>query len=153
MAVLVRYDTGATMTYHLTAYAPWEGYRLMVNGSKGRLELEVVENDHVSPAASAELPGAAVPGAEASERGGVTLTIRPFWAPPYPVELLPQNREGHGGGDARMTSVLLGGQTDPLNRSATARDGALALLTGLAANESMRTGAPVRVADLLDLKP
>ncbi len=27
MAVLVRYDTGATMTYHLTAYAPWEGYR------------------------------------------------------------------------------------------------------------------------------
>lgn len=54
MAVLVRYSTGATMSYHLTAYSPWEGYRLMVNGSKGRLELEVVENDHVSgPAAEA----------------------------------------------------------------------------------------------------
>ncbi|GAA3354759.1 hypothetical protein GCM10017744_014550 [Streptomyces antimycoticus] len=26
MALLVRYDTGATMTYHLTAYSPWEGY-------------------------------------------------------------------------------------------------------------------------------
>jgi predicted dehydrogenase len=151
MAVLVRYDSGATMTYHLTAYAPWEGYRLMVNGSKGRLELEVVENDHVSPAASAELPGAAVPGAEAPERGGVTLTIRPFWAPPYPVELQPHNREGHGGGDARMTSVLLGGQTDPLNRSATARDGALALLTGLAANQSLQSAERVTVADLLDL--
>ena len=50
MAVLVRYATGATMTYHLTAYAPWEGYRVMVNGSRGRLELEVVESDHVSPA-------------------------------------------------------------------------------------------------------
>jgi hypothetical protein len=49
MALLVRYANGATMTYHLTAYAPWEGYRLMVNGSRGRLELEVVENDHVSP--------------------------------------------------------------------------------------------------------
>ena len=44
-----RYATGATMTYHLTAYAPWEGYRVMVNGSRGRLELEVVESDHVAP--------------------------------------------------------------------------------------------------------
>ena len=35
MAVLVRYATGATMTYHLHAYAPWEGYRVMVNGSAG----------------------------------------------------------------------------------------------------------------------
>jgi hypothetical protein len=36
-------------------------------------------------------------------------------------------------------------------RSATARDGALALLTGIAANRSLETGAPVLVADLLDL--
>jgi hypothetical protein len=38
-----------------------------------------------------------------------------------------------------------------MHRSATARDGTLALLTGLAANHSIETGAPVRVADLLDL--
>jgi hypothetical protein len=38
-----------------------------------------------------------------------------------------------------------------MDRSATARDGARALLTGLAANRSMRTGTPVRVADLLAL--
>ena len=49
-----------------------------------------------------------------------------------------------------MTRVLLGGEPDPLGRAATARDGALALLTGLAANRSLDTGAPVRVADLLD---
>ena len=48
MAVLARYSTGATMTYHLTAYAPWEGYLVMVNGSRGRLELEVVESDFSS---------------------------------------------------------------------------------------------------------
>ncbi|WP_030435188.1 Gfo/Idh/MocA family protein [Actinoplanes subtropicus] len=154
LSVLVRYDTGATMTYHLTAYAPWEGYRLMVNGSKGRLELEVVESDHVSPAAAGELKGAAVHGIEAApEQGGVTLTIRPYWAPPYAVELQPHSRAGHGGADHRMTAVLLGGQTDPMRRSATARDGALALLTGLAANRSLETAGPVRVADLLDLTP
>jgi hypothetical protein len=136
--VLVRYDTGASMTYHLTAYAPWEGYRLMVNGSKGRLELEVVESDHVSPAAAGTVKQGASP-----EAGSVTLTVRKFWSPPYAVELPPVDRAGHGGADRRMTAVLLGGRTDPMNRSATGHDGALALLTGLAANESLRTGAPV----------
>jgi predicted dehydrogenase len=152
MAVLVRYDTGATMTYHLTAYAPWEGYRLMVNGSRGRLELEVVESDHVSPAGAAELKGAAVHGVtESPEKGHVSLTVRPFWEPPREVELPPYEKEGHGGADSRMTAVLLGGEIDPMDRSATARDGALALMTGLAANRSLQTGAPVRVAGLLDL--
>ena len=152
MAVLVHYDNGATMTYHLTAYAPWEGYRLMVNGSKGRLELEVVESDHVRLDHASDLKGAAIHGVSASvENSGATLTVRPYWAPPRVVELPARERGGHGGADARMTAVLLGGQTDPMERSATARDGALALLTGLAANRSMQTGAPVRVADLLDL--
>jgi len=154
MAVLVRYDTGATMTYHLTAYAPWEGYRLMVNGSRGRLELEVVESDHVSPAGAGEVKGAAIHGVtEAEEQGRSTLTVRPFWAPPRAVPLpAAYSRSGHGGADTRMTDVLFGAAKDPLERSATARDGALALLTGLAANRSIETGAPVRVADLLDLR-
>ncbi len=147
LSVLVRYDTQATMTYHLTAYAPWEGYRLMVNGSKGRLELEVVESDHVSPAAATDVKQ----GGASVEAGSITLTIRPFWAPPYAVELQPHDRGGHGGADRRMAAVLLGGTEDPLHRSATARDGALALLTGLAANRSLETARPVRVADLLDL--
>jgi predicted dehydrogenase len=146
LAVLVRYDTGATMTYHLTAYAPWEGYRLMVNGSKGRLELEVVESDHVSPAAAGRL------GSVEPEQSGVTLTLRPYWEPPQAIELQPHERAGHGGADSRMTAVLFGGKADPLNRSATARDGALALLTGLAANRSLQSAGPVRVADLLELR-
>jgi hypothetical protein len=51
-----------------------------------------------------------------------------------------------------MAAVLFGGRADPLQRSATARDGALALLTGLAANRSLQSAGPVRVADLIDLK-
>ena len=151
MAVLVRYDTGATMTYHLTAYAPWEGYRVMVNGSRGRLELEVVESDHVSPTAAGDLKGEAVHGmTENPERGHRRLTLHPYWQAPREITLPPYEKGGHGGADARMTAVLLGAATDPLARSATARDGALALLTGLAANRSLRTGAPVRVSDLID---
>jgi predicted dehydrogenase len=156
MAVLVRYDSGATMTYHLTAYAPWEGYRVMVNGSRGRLELEVVESDHVDLAAAGQVKGdhAALHGTEAAvERGWVSLTVRPFWAPPRTVEVPGYRRAGHGGADARMVSDIFGTDRapDPLGRGATARDGALSLSTGLAANESFVTGAPVRVADLLDV--
>ncbi|WP_212825864.1 Gfo/Idh/MocA family protein [Polymorphospora rubra] len=152
MSVLTRYSTGATLTYHLTAYAPWEGYRVMFNGSRGRLELEVVESDHVSPRSAGALKGAALHGTEAAaESGSVSLTVRPFWTKPREVPVPGYRREGHGGADARMTAVLFGGAADPMTRGATARDGALALLTGLAANRSFETGQPVRVADLLSV--
>jgi len=135
MAVLVRYAGGATMTYHLTAYSPWEGYRVMFNGSRGRLELEVVENDRVGP------------GSEASAR----LTVRPFWAPPRDISLGPAVREGHGGADDRMLAQLLdpGAPPDELGRHATEQDGARALLIGLAANESIATGQPVDITRVL----
>src|SRR5581483_9836199 len=113
MAVLARYDTGATMSYHLTAYAPWEGYRVMFNGSRGRLELEVVESDHVAPAAAGGLQGAAA----AAEDGGVRLRVCPYWRPPHEVEVPGYVREGHGGADRRMVAALFGpaaGEPDPL---------------------------------------
>lgn len=180
LAVLVRYDTGATMSYHLTAYAPWEGYRFMVNGSRGRLELEVVESDHVSPRAAGTVKGAErepaaardevarsgdrSPGAQlhgdlaAAEAGGYTLEVRPYWRPPYRVEVSGYTRHGHGGADARMTAVLFGDgagtrDPDPLGRAATERDGAASLLVGLAGNASLAEGRPVRAAGLLDLDP
>src|SRR5690349_15863394 len=155
LAVLVRYSTGATMSYHLTAYAPWEGYRVMFNGSRGRLELEVVESDHVAPAAAGGLKGASLHGAAAAAEGGwVRLRVCPYWRPPYEVEVPGYVREGHGGADGRMVAALFGpaaGEPDPLGRGATERDGALSLLTGLAANESLATGQPVDVDAVLNL--
>jgi predicted dehydrogenase len=144
MSVLVRYESGASLTYHLTAYSPWEGYRLMVNGSKGRLELEVVENDHVSPA-----DGPAVHGTSANpESGWAKLTVHPFWRPPVDVPL-EHSRTGHGGADQRMLHDIFEPADDPLRRRADHRDGAQSLLTGFAANQSFLTGQPVRVSDIL----
>ncbi|BCJ72474.1 dehydrogenase [Catellatospora sp. IY07-71] len=154
MAVLVRYASGATMSYHLTAYAPWEGYRIAFNGSRGRLELEIVESDHVAPGVAGAVKGhsAALHGVEAAaEQGGVSLRLRRYWEPPVDVPVASYDRQGHGGADARMTGVLFNGDTDPLHRSATALDGARSLLTGLAANASIASGRSVDVAALLDL--
>ncbi|GAA2336832.1 Gfo/Idh/MocA family oxidoreductase [Dactylosporangium salmoneum] len=146
LAVLVSYRGGASMTYHLTAYAPWEGYRVMFNGSRGRLELEVVESDHVAPDSAAAVKGFGTP----TERGKVSLRVHPYWAPPREIEVSDHRRKGHGGADARMLAALLDPDApeDPLGRGAGAADGARALLVGLAANESIATGRPIRTDDL-----
>jgi predicted dehydrogenase len=143
LAVLVRYARGATLTYHLTAYAPWEGYRIAFNGSRGRLELDVTETNHVSPESAGSLKGHAEPGS-------VSLRLRPLFGPPVEVPVEGARREGHGGADVRMLAALLdpAAPADPLGRSADALDGARALLVGLAANESIATGRPVRTAEL-----
>ena len=39
MNVIVKYDTGATLSYTLNAFNAWEGYQIAFNGTKGRLDL------------------------------------------------------------------------------------------------------------------
>src|SRR5690606_39604916 len=38
MAVQSKYANGVPVNYSLTAFSPYEGYRLAINGSKGRLD-------------------------------------------------------------------------------------------------------------------
>jgi predicted dehydrogenase len=151
MSVLVRYATGATMTYHLTAYSPWEGYRVMFNGTKGRLELNVEERSYVS--GTAQDPNK--PGTGAAKKAPpidrAQLMIRPLWDVPQPVEV-EEGAGGHGGGDRRLLNDLFGEvkEADPLGRAATHVDGAYAMLVGAAANRSFASGQPVRIRDLVD---
>ncbi|MFS8204646.1 Gfo/Idh/MocA family protein [Streptomyces sp. CWNU-52B] len=155
MAVLVRYASGASLTYHLTAYAPWEGYRVAFNGSEGRLELLVEESTWLRPEVRTDGANPVMHGAEVGDEAGRTeVLLRRHWEPPREVKV-PVGEGGHGGGDVRMLDDLFGPRpdtdTDPLGRAADAIDGARSLVTGLAANESFETGAPVRVRDLLDV--
>ncbi|KND30239.1 Gfo/Idh/MocA family protein [Streptomyces acidiscabies] len=146
MAVLVRYASGASLTYHLTAYSPWEGYRIAFNGSEGRLELLVEETTWTPPRASA----ASTHGVEANT-GRTELLLRRSWERPREIKVA-SGEGGHGGGDVRMLEDLFGTRApDPLGRAADAVDGARSLVTGLAANRSFETGAVVRTRDVLDL--
>ena len=43
MSALVKSSNGATMTYSVNAFMPFEGYRLAFNGEKGRLEIRDFE--------------------------------------------------------------------------------------------------------------
>lgn len=154
MSVLVRYDSGATMTYHLTAYSPWEGYRVMFNGSRGRLELEVVESEFRLPGGP-KITGGMVHGTEAlANAGGARISVHPLWEKPHEVPVVYEHA-GHGGGDARMLSVLFGPRPgeevdkgDAAMQKAGVRDGTAALAVGLAANESFKTGQFVKISEL-----
>ncbi|MER5824111.1 Gfo/Idh/MocA family protein [Streptomyces mirabilis] len=154
MAVLVRYASGATLTYHLTVYAPWEGYRVCFNGSEGRLELLVEESTWSRPPVRTRTSGPVMHGAAVGDEAGRTeLLLRRFWEPPQEVKV-PTGEGGHGGGDVRMLADLFGERADgadPLGRAADAVDGARSLVTGLAANRSFESGLPVRAQALLDV--
>jgi predicted dehydrogenase len=152
MAVLVRYNSGATLSYHLTAYSPWEGYRVGFNGTKGRLELDVVERSYVSgDVIDPNAAGADQPGNEPIDR--TRLTLRPLWEKPRPIDVEEEGGGGHGGGDRRLLADVFGGapKPDPLGRAAGPMDGAYAMLTGAAANRSFATGLPVQISDLVTL--
>mgnify|MGYP001121366892 CR=1 FL=1 len=149
MAVLVRYANGATMSYHLTAYAPWEGYNVAFNGTKGRLEYLVQENSYVSGAES-DANSPEIRDAEDFEVSEPTrILVRPHWAKPMKIEV-QTGEGGHGGGDKRLLDdIFIGGIEDPLARAADHLAGARSILTGIAANRSFATGLPVQVDDLV----
>jgi len=140
MGVMVRYQSGAIMTYSLNAYLPWEGFRVALNGSKGRLQILVAEKSYVNAAAEGAAEGAA-----RTRR----ITLFPMGGEPYDVEI-PEAVGGHGGGDRVMLNDIFGTPAeDPYHRAASHVDGAMSILTGIAANRSMRTEMPVKVDDLV----
>jgi hypothetical protein len=78
-----------------------------------------------------------------------SIKVRPHFAPPFEVEI-PVGEGGHGGGDPALLNDLFGARApDPLNRAASHLDGAWSILTGIAANRSIRTGSPVDVEGLI----
>ncbi|GIQ64232.1 dehydrogenase [Paenibacillus cisolokensis] len=140
MGVTVRYRNKAILTYSLNAYMPWEGFNVAFNGSKGRIEMKVVEQSYVNGGGDKALEGAVV---------GEHILVFPMFGEPYRVEI-ERKQGGHGGGDPILLNDLFGvPEDDPLRRAATHRDGAMSILTGIAANHSIRTGQPVKVDSLL----
>lgn len=158
-AVLVSYESGAFLTYSLNAHSPWEGYRVSVNGTAGRAELEVVERGQVRSAADGGISGRTAidpmtgDGRAALGRDGVRpvterLIVQRHWESAYEVPL-PAEAGHHAGADPRLlNAVFLPGGPDPLGQRAGYIDGLLSAAIGLAANRSIATGQVVSVSEL-----
>lgn len=139
LGLLVRYRNHAVMTYHLTAYSPWEGYRVMFNGTRGRLEYEVTETSYVSASSGDHNFATNVQGGTEWEvEEPARLLLRPHWGKPQTLPIPSVSGGGHGGADQKMLADIFENNTsDPLGRKADHRDGAWSILTGIAGNRSM----------------
>ncbi|NNC12787.1 Gfo/Idh/MocA family oxidoreductase [Planctomonas sp. JC2975] len=152
LSLVVDYASGASMSYSLNAHSPWEGYRIAVNGTEGRVELDVVERGDVSLDAEGRIvdPSAVVDESRAntvrprSER----ILLQRHWETPREVEI-PVGEGGHGGGDTiLLRDVFVGRGEDDLGRAADYLDGIRAIAVGISGNKSLATGLPVTVDDL-----
>jgi predicted dehydrogenase len=151
LSLLVAYRSGASMTYSLTAHSPWEGFRVAVNGTRGRVELDVVERCHTTGG----LPGARADASGCCEvrRAGGRLVVQEHWG--RAVEVPLSGPTGHREGDAAMLHDVLRGHlaaeesgTDHLERRAGLVDGLRSVAVGVAGNRSLVTGQVVPVASL-----
>lgn len=156
LSLVVDYRSGASMSYSLNAHSPWEGYRVNVNGTEGRAELEVVERGAVATDESGHVildPSASPEATSIAETrpNGERLRVQQHWkgVVDWPIS---QGKGGHGGGDALLLADVFRSDLrvvpDALGRAAGYRDGIRAVAVGLAGNQSLATGRPIRTEDL-----
>jgi hypothetical protein len=79
---------------------------------------------------------------------GQRLTLQRHWEAAQDIKIA-EGDGGHGGGDALLLAdVFVGPGEDWLERPSDWVDGIRSIAVGMAGNESLRTGLPVKVADL-----
>lgn len=145
-AVMVRYRNGVILNYSLFAFCPWEGERLTINGTKGQVEYFSRSQGHIILGQSdADL-------AREQYTGEKYIRLQRMFHAAQDVAI-PQAAGGHAGGDTRILEriFLPDPPVDPLGRDATHIDGAASILIGIAANQSIKSGRPIRLDDLLPL--
>jgi len=111
------------------------------NGTKGRIEIDMVNQYH----------GPNEMGILEVYRLDQPLEIKvePLFGKPYtvPVKL---REGGHGGADEGIREHLFRPDVpDPLHQKAGSRAGAMSVLIGAAGNQSIASGMPIKIADLL----
>jgi len=134
MAATIHYANNVNVSYSCTTYSPYEGYRIAFNGTKGRIDAWIKESGKMDRPKYDEIM--------VNKNFGDIEYIK-----------IPQST-GHGGGDARLRAKVFNDDgKDQFRQAAGSRDGAMAILIGVAARKSIESGLPVNISDLTDLEP
>src|SRR5690606_27083203 len=135
MAVQYRYANGVPVNYSLTAFSPYEGYRLAINGTKGRLDAWI----------KSSMPTGVPPYQE--------ITITNLFGNVNTIKVIHQSG-WHGDSDPRLKYKISRclNSPDKIKESAGSRGGAMSSLIGIAARNRIETGKIVRIEDLTERK-
>ncbi|GAB6099535.1 Gfo/Idh/MocA family oxidoreductase [Halanaerocella petrolearia] len=141
-ALTVKYDNSALLSYSLNNYAPYEGYKVAFVGTEGRIEQDVVEASYIS--------GHDGKLERRTPDNNIHLEVFPLFDESYEVDVEVEEG-GHGGGDIRLLKdiFLADNEDDPLGRQAGGRDGAMSILTGIAARRSIEKEKATKIDELV----
>lgn len=133
VAVNVRYSGGAIMNYSLTAHSPYEGCRLVINGTDGRLEATERKDQIV----------------DYKEVSAQEVLIYNRRGEKIRMEIpLGNGGEGHGGADEMIReSIFRGNRDDSIGQNANAEAGLMSIAIGMAANISMAEKRQVSIGE------
>ncbi len=136
IAVNVQYSGGAVMNYSLTAHSPYEGCRLVINGTDGRMEATERKDQIV----------------DYKEVSAQEITIYNRRGEKIRMEIpLGNGGEGHGGADEMIReSLFRGRREDPLGQNANAEAGLMSIAIGMAANISMAEKRQVSIGEFFE---
>ncbi len=136
MAVQIKYANNVQVSYSLTTYSPYEGYRIAFNGTKGRIDFWMHEKQSWPMDNYDEI--------QITDNFGQPEFLR-----------LERIQTGHYGGDDLMRDKIFRypDAPDTLHQAASIRDGAMAVLIGFAARNSIDSKQVVNIADLSELIP
>ena len=130
----VRYSGGAFLSYSALFSCPYEGYRLAINGTRGRLESQEYH----------------APGRVPFPVPVQTIDYFPLFGSKETIHVV-HSEGGHGGGDPLLLEDLFLGRDPqrPYSILAGASAGSYAVAIGEAVWRSAKEGRPVNVTDLL----
>ncbi|MDA3822206.1 MAG: Gfo/Idh/MocA family oxidoreductase [Bacteroidales bacterium] len=155
MAVQVKYANDVQLSYSLTTYSPYEGWRVAFNGMDGRIDswqdIPWRKDEKVS---QAELHAQEMSQEKEKFTDFDEIMVMDNWGD-YEQIKIPRSDGGHGGGDRRLHDKIFKNpkMADPYKHSAGSRDGAMSVLIGIAARKSIEEKRIVRIEELTDLKP
>ena len=134
MALNVEYDNGVIMAYSESSAAMYEGFKLNINGSDARMEVQVFS-------CGGKRDGENPDFIRIIKVGDQQITTYDKPAP---------KAGGHGGSDDAFRRVLFLGEEPECDfQRAGAVDGAYSILIGAAANESIATGKIIDIDEFL----
>lgn len=157
MAVQIKYANNVQVSYSLTTYSPYEGWRIAFNGVNGRLESwEDIPWRRQEKINQAELHSAEM--SQSAAGGDVRydeIFFQENFDPNYEIIKVEAAKGGHGGGDTRLQDKIFRtpDMADPYKHAATSRDGVMSAIIGIAARKSIEEKRSVRIEELTSIQP